>query len=188
MILAAISEFYRQRSQVDLSTRHTDQVIEAVTDPLTGLTNRRFLDGFFYPECRRQESSHFPLAVITCDIDNFKAINDKHGHQRGDEVLVQVSTLLRESLRGSDVVSRVGGEEFLIMAQRAKRKSAADIAEKLRQRIENLEIEGLPEGISASFGVVVADHYSELKAALLNADQNLYRAKNEGRNRVVADQ
>ncbi|WP_372777661.1 diguanylate cyclase domain-containing protein [Litorivivens sp.] len=186
MILAAISEFYRHHSHLALSTQHTDKVIEAVTDPLTGLTNRRFLDSFFFPDCMRQESAHFPLTVIACDIDNFKLINDRYGHKKGDDVLVSFAAALTDSLRSSDVISRVGGEEFLILVQRANEDSAREIAEKLRARVEQLDIEGFVEKITASFGVVVAQHYSDLQAAMLTADQYLYRAKKEGRNRVVS--
>jgi diguanylate cyclase len=186
MILATISEFYRHHSHLALSTQHTGKVIEAVTDPLTGLTNRRFLDSFFFPDCMRQESAHFPLTVIACDIDNFKLINDRYGHKKGDDVLVSFAAALTDSLRSSDVISRVGGEEFLILVQRANEDSAREIAEKLRACVEQIDVEGFPEGITASFGVVVAQHYSDLQAAMVTADEYLYRAKKEGRNRVVS--
>lgn len=126
------------------------------------------------------------MTVIACDIDHFKLINDRYGHLKGDNVLVGFAAALTNSLRSSDVISRVGGEEFLILVQRADEDSAREIAEKLRARVEQLDIEGLAEGITASFGVVVAKHYSDLHAAIATADAYLYRAKKEGRNRIVS--
>ncbi len=184
--LCTISEFFRHRSHQDLSSQHTDKLIEAVTDPLTGLTNRRFLDAFYLPDCRRNEDHKFPMAVILCDVDHFKQINDTTGHQTGDAVLTRVARLLAEGIRADDVVSRIGGEEFLILAQQADRKNGHQIAEKLRQKFEHCDFRELDNGVTASFGVAEALRYDQIEKAMELADKNLYEAKRLGRNRVVS--
>lgn len=187
VLLCFVSEYYRQRSHQDISTQHTAKMVEAVTDPLTGLTNRRFLDAFYFPDCRRETDRHFPLAVIVCDIDHFKTINDKHGHTTGDKVLQRVARMLSDNIRSNDVVSRVGGEEFLILAQRADLETGTAIAEKLRKKIESLEVRELEDGISGSFGVAVCQRFEQLNDTIKLADQHMYKAKSSGRNCVVAE-
>lgn len=184
--LCTISEFFRHRSHQDLSSQHTDKLIEAVTDPLTGLTNRRFLDAFYLPDCHRNEMRKFPMAVILCDVDHFKRINDTEGHKAGDTVLTRVARLLAENIRADDVVSRIGGEEFLILAQQADRESGHQIAEKLRKKLEHCEFRELNEGVTASFGVAEAIRYDRIEKAIELADNNLYEAKRLGRNRVIS--
>lgn len=184
--LSVISEFFRHRSHQDLSSQHTDKLIEAVTDPLTGLTNRRFLDAFYLPDCQRNETQKFPMAVILCDVDHFKQINDSAGHQAGDSVLVKVARILAESVRSEDVVSRIGGEEFLILAQQANAKNGHAIAEKLRKKLEQAEMRELADGVTASFGVAEATSFRELNDAITTADKLLYEAKHQGRNQVVS--
>ena len=184
--LSTISEFFRHRSHQDLSTQHTDKLIEAVTDPLTGLTNRRFLDAFYLPDCQRNEAQKFPMAVILCDVDHFKQINDSAGHQTGDGVLIKVARLLAENVRSEDVVSRIGGEEFLILAQQANAKNGHGIAEKLRKKLEQAEMRELTDGVTASFGVAQAASFRELNDAMARADKLLYEAKHQGRNQVVS--
>lgn len=186
VLLCFVSEYFRHRSHQDISSQHTAKMVEAVTDPLTGLTNRRFLDAFYFPDCRRNTERHFPLAVIACDIDYFKRINDESGHMVGDKVLQRIAKLLSENIRAGDVVSRVGGEEFLILAERADLDTGVAIAEKLREKLEQLEFRELEDGISASFGVEICRRFEQLGEAIEAADKRLYEAKRLGRNRVQA--
>jgi len=185
VLLCFVSEYYRHRSHQDISSQHTAKLVEAVTDPLTGLTNRRFLDAFYFPDCHRDADRHFPLSVILCDVDHFKAINDENGHATGDKVLQRVARLLSDNIRSNDVVSRVGGEEFLILAQRADLATGTAIAEKLREKIEQLDFRDLNKGITSSFGVATCERFDQLNQSIKLADTRMYEAKRQGRNCVV---
>ncbi len=186
VLLCFISEFFRQRSHQAISSQHTAKMVEAVTDPLTGLTNRRFLDAFYFPDCKRDADRHFPLAVIACDVDHFKKINDEFGHSVGDKVLQRVAIMLSENIRSNDVVSRTGGEEFLILAEHADLEIGKAIAEKLREKIESMDIRELDNNISSSFGVAICKRFEQLNETIELADQRMYEAKKLGRNRVFS--
>ncbi|MFT5576252.1 MAG: diguanylate cyclase (GGDEF)-like protein [Bermanella sp.] len=185
VLLCFVSEYFRQRSHLDISSQHTAKMVEAATDPLTGLTNRRFLDAFYFPDCKRDADRHFPLTVIVCDLDQFKTINDELGHSVGDTVLQHVARTLSESIRNNDVVSRIGGEEFLVLAERTALKVSTAIAEKLRGKIERMGIRELNHGITSSFGVAVCQRFDQLNQTIELADQRMYEAKKQGRNCVV---
>ncbi|MDB5369582.1 MAG: hypothetical protein JWP20_1140 [Roseomonas sp.] len=154
-------------------------------DPLTRLLNRR---GF-----ERKAASHFkpaarrPVSLILCDIDHFKSINDTFGHPAGDRVLAEFGALLRNSLRDTDILARVGGEEFIIMLPDEHREAALQVAERTRRHIEWSRPGDLPIGwrITASFGVVArlpGESWPELYARV---DRLLYLAKQRGRNCCV---
>ncbi|MEM1107088.1 MAG: diguanylate cyclase [Planctomycetota bacterium] len=156
----------------------------ATTDPLTGVLNRR---AFF----ERSEALRLAdvragreTSVIILDIDHFKSVNDNHGHARGDEVLKSVSSILTRSIRSSDVLSRYGGEEFCILLPDTPETGAMTLAEDLRQRIANSTSFGFP--VTASFGVVTFNKEEGLEESIDLADQALYQAKENGRNRVIA--
>jgi diguanylate cyclase (GGDEF)-like protein len=147
------------------------------------------LDSELLKERERARRFGHPLAVAMLDIDHFKSINDRFSHSLGDEVLRTVARLLRESCRLSDVVGRYGGEEFVLLLPETSVANAALLCEKLRRRIELHGWRSLhPElaGVTISIGVAAEGH--ETCAAVLDglafADQQLYRAKREGRNRV----
>lgn len=126
------------------------------------------------------------MSLIFIDIDHFKAINDTHGHSAGDEVLRKVAALLTGSIRGTDMVARVGGEEFIVLARGASESGAAGEAEKLRAKIEQLTFPTYPDlHVTASFGVVSSEKSQEAKELYRLADEALYKAKEGGRNRVV---
>jgi diguanylate cyclase (GGDEF)-like protein len=158
----------------------------ATRDALTGLVNRRELFARFERELALARRGR-ALSLVVLDIDHFKRINDSHGHPAGDEVLRQVAHCLARSVRESDVVARVGGEEFAVLAIDATGPAAAAMAESLRKAIESLEIDVEQQrvAISASFGVAAFGTESEIDALYRRADQALYEAKAGGRNRVV---
>lgn len=185
--LCYFNEHFRSRSHEAMSSQHTDKMVEAVTDPLTGLTNRRFLDTFYFPACKTSPKEHFPLGCIVCDIDHFKQVNDTYGHAAGDSVLKKVANLLANNVRGSDVVSRVGGEEFLVLTQMTDIAAARRIAESMRVAIEALEPKEAGGRITASFGLSIAESPEELESVITAADECLYKAKNNGRNNVHCD-
>jgi diguanylate cyclase (GGDEF)-like protein len=154
---------------------------ESRVDPLTGLLNRRGLEERFAAELARAKRDARPLAVVTVDIDHFKRINDKHGHQAGDRALVWLAAMLNEHTRGADIVARVGGEEFVIVLPGADGAAAQELAERLRRAIEEGDAEH-PFTISA--GVASALAPSTAHTLLDAADRALYAAKHAGRNRV----
>lgn len=164
----------------------------ALTDPLTGAWNRAGLEARAADEISRCSREDRPVAVIMVDIDNFKAFNDRYGHQGGDDALRCVATALRDSFqRGGDVVARYGGEEFAIVLPGADLSEAMAAAEKARGAIRALGLQhaGADAGIvTASFGVTAADPRHErvrLSDLVPDADAALYRAKADGRDRVL---
>ena len=129
------------------------------------------------------------MTLVMLDIDHFKHVNDRHGHDCGDEVLKRVTAVVAANLRASDVFGRWGGEEFLIACQGTRVRDAARLAEKLRERVEHGEFStsGGHLAVTASFGVALAPPGTPAAGALKRADEALYRAKEAGRNRVETD-
>lgn len=164
----------------------------AITDELTGLRNRRFMTGKIEEEHRRSQRYGHPYAVIMCDLDHFKAVNDGFGHSGGDVVLQHVSRLLSDNCRKVDTPGRWGGEEFLIVLPETTENDAVLVAEKLRTRIAEQKF-GLAAdarmAVTASFGVAgcVGHGAESANEVVRRADDALYRAKAKGRNRVETD-
>ena len=167
---------------------------EAITDPLTGIFNRRHLDRRLNQEVASARRWSQPLSILLLDIDHFKEVNDKHGHQAGDHVLAALGEVIVAELRESDVVARYGGEEFLVIAPHTPLIGATDIAERVRRSVESHDF-GLPAEpgairgrvVTVSIGVASIDGTVDKTEKLVRAaDDNLYRAKHEGRNRVSA--
>jgi len=163
----------------------------SITDELTGLANRRHFQNIFDREIILTERYATTLSLIMIDIDHFKKYNDYHGHLQGDVVLKKVADCLLHNTRGIDLTCRFGGEEFIILLPKTTSDGAMITAEKLRRVIEaehfNGEEESQPEGrLTLSLGVAsYPDHTSDIHTLLELADQALYRAKDQGRNRVV---
>ena len=152
-------------------------------DALTQLLNRRSFQE--YAQQRLADIRLYPMAVLACDIDHFKRINDSWGHKRGDEVLQLVSTTLKDSVRENDLVARFGGEEFVLLLTEISLEDAEAIALRI-QRDLRLNNEVLPSGytLTLSFGISALDSNTPLDQALREADRLLYEAKNAGRDRV----
>ncbi|PQM27873.1 sensor domain-containing diguanylate cyclase [Sphingopyxis lindanitolerans] len=157
----------------------------ANTDMLTGLPNRRHTLAFLDAALVGARDQGVPLAVAIFDIDHFKRINDDHGHAAGDEVIRRVARRARASLRDEDLVGRFGGEEFVCILQRSSAQAAEIVAERLRSAIEaeGRADEELPPA-TVSVGLAVYDGEGDIEALLHRADQALYLAKREGRNRL----
>ena len=152
-------------------------------DALTQLLNRRSFQE--YAQQRLADIRLYPMAVLACDIDHFKRINDSWGHKRGDEVLQLVSTTLKDNVRENDLVARFGGEEFVLLLTEISLEDAEAIAVRI-QRDLRLNNEVLPSGytLTLSFGISALDSNTPLDQALREADRLLYEAKNAGRDRV----
>ena len=182
-----------QQREIDALTARTRQLrVEqdklrrlATIDDLTGVLNRRgmeqSLDDF--------EEAAQGMTLVMLDIDHFKHINDRHGHDCGDEVLRRVAAVVAANLRASDVFGRWGGEEFLVASQGTRMRDAARLAEKLRERVQasDITVAGTRIAVTASFGVALSPPGVPAAAALKRADEALYRAKADGRNRVETD-
>ena len=158
----------------------------AMTDQLTGLYNRHYLEHAARKKIALAKRHGIDLSLIVIDVDHFKQVNDQHGHTVGDLVLAHISDLLSSEVRGEDIVARYGGEEFVVILDHCPLDAALEKAENFRAAIERLQPENLP--ISASFGVA---HYepeqdSDFGALFDRADKAVYCAKDSGRNCVVA--
>ncbi len=161
---------------------------EANIDPLTGLRNRRSFERTLSEFFRDFKKFGYPFSLIMLDLDNFKNINDTYGHLVGDRVLKEIGNILRNYLRAKDVPARTGGEEFTIILPGITREEALMVAERLRKVIANYTIEHEDRKISptASFGVAEMNEDIESPEDLLKmADENLYKAKRQGKNAVV---
>jgi len=157
----------------------------AATDALTGLANNRSIQDTLKRMVAHANRSDTPLAAILFDLDLFKQINDTYGHERGDEALAAVAAVATTSVRGSDFVGRWGGEEFLVLLPDTDHDGAAHVAEKMRDAIAHITLEGIERQLTASFGVAALPHDADDGSSLLrSADRALYRAKSNGRNRV----
>jgi len=158
---------------------------QADRDWLTGLHNRRYLAREAGRHAARPDSGPFSLAVL--DLDDFKGINDRFGHQAGDQVLMRVAALLLGGMRGQDVVVRTGGEEFVLLMPQTDAGAAAAASERLRHAIRDEPWDHIAPGmrLTASVGVASAPDASDLEALTQLADRRLYEAKRSGRDRVV---
>lgn len=156
-----------------------------MTDPLTGLANRRHLSEMLDRELSLARRSGRPLAALMADIDHFKSINDTYGHDRGDKVLKQVAQILRDACRKEDIVARYGGEEFLVILPDSGAGAAADCAERMRRAVADTSFAGIDRPVTASFGATVLTPADTEGDFIKRADTALYEAKAKGRNRVV---
>jgi len=163
---------------------------QSIRDSLTGLFNRRFVDEYLVREMSRAQRKSRQISMIALDIDHFKRINDTFGHSAGDVVLQQVGIVLKEHIRDSDIASRVGGEEFLLLLAESPLELAAKRAEDVRSAIHELSVKYEDQDlgrITASFGAAAFPEHGHTPEALFRAaDEALYRAKHAGRNRVVS--
>jgi diguanylate cyclase (GGDEF)-like protein len=159
-------------------------------DALTGCVNRRTTDTLIEHALQRSRRDGTPLAVALLDIDHFKQVNDQHGHRCGDAMLQAFARTVRARLRGSDVLGRVGGEEFLMLLPATDSVGAQSVCEEIRAAVAALQIEasdGRPVTVTVSGGIAVSTAGGRLDADRLYgwADQALYQAKAQGRNRMV---
>ena len=158
----------------------------ANTDPLTGILNRRRFNELLGTELTRTVRYETPTSILIFDIDNFKSINDVHGHQVGDDVIRTVVNLVSNNLRAPDIFCRWGGEEFIVLAVNCDSNCAMQLAEKLRQLIADSPFEKLNK-VTCSFGVTSYQIGDNSESLLKRADDNLYKAKMLGKNRCETD-
>jgi len=161
----------------------------ATLDPLTGLANRQMMMSQLVRERDRAIRQKDPLCVALVDIDHFKSVNDRFGHQFGDDVLRAVATALSNTVRPYDIVYRFGGEEFLLCLPGTNQDNAVQVLERARLAIVNLGLtddNGAPLIITATFGVTDLGADTSVEDSIKHADRALYEGKQAGRDRVVA--
>lgn len=159
----------------------------ANTDPLTGLYNRRTMMVHVQNMYEDYRTTNKPFSLIVCDIDDFKTVNDTYGHERGDEILVNISTILSSLTRGLDFVCRWGGEEFIIFLKNIDKKEAHSIAENIRKEIAEAEMKVGDKSIhvTMTFGVSSATETDDYQELFDLADSRMYQGKKSGKNKVV---
>lgn len=184
--LALYASIIPSRLQKDLWLSNNELKKISTMDQLTGVFNRRQLDQCIHHEVEKASRYSRPLSMLMIDIDHFKKVNDTYGHQIGDYALISISRILSQHIRSSDILGRFGGEEFVILCPESDKDEAAELGEKLRQTIEEYSFDTIGN-LTISIGI------SEFKAEMSNedllykADIALYKAKNGGRNQVVAE-
>jgi two-component system cell cycle response regulator len=185
------TQIRRQRYAVELRESVNHTLALAVTDELTGLYNRRYFDRHLAMMLEKAREQHRDMALMVIDMDYFKAVNDTHGHDAGDCVLKEFSARLRRNIRGVDLACRFGGEEFVVLMPDTDYQQAQSVAERVRTAVAERLFDVVAEKaltITVSVGVALNEHDTDTPEMLLKrADVALYRAKREGRNRVVFD-
>ena len=178
-----------QRDITELKKLEYDLQVLCRTDPLTTAANRRAFNEILSQEFSRFQRSNQEYALIMVDLDHFKAINDKHGHQVGDQVLIEVTERCRDNLRVHDMIARLGGEEFCIILPYTSQDQAKQVAVRLQQAIKEkpIMVDGLRVSITLSAGVsLVSSSDQDGHEAVDRADQKLLKAKKLGRDQVCA--
>lgn len=161
----------------------------AITDQLTGVFNRRGFEEQSRKMFSLAKQKKMPITIVVADIDHFKSINDSYGHGVGDEAIKSFADLLQMGIRESDVLGRVGGEEFVILLPNTELESAIKLVERVREEVATTPVQCEKENITmtASFGVAqFGVNAHSMREILANADGALYQAKNAGRNQVIA--
>lgn len=172
---------------IDSRKKLTDKIKRmSEQDYLTGLFNRRIIHEVIEHEILRSRRYNSTFAVILMDIDNFKTTNDTFGHNAGDKLLVEISDILRQTIRESDTAGRWGGEEFIVFCPQTDIDGAIALAEKLRVNIETNDFGDIGYK-TASFGVARIESGENVTALISRADAALYSAKTSGKNRVIAN-
>jgi two-component system, cell cycle response regulator len=167
-----------------LQQREAQIVASSLTDPLTGVGNRRYLEQALVAEISRASRTGTRLCAIMADLDHFKGVNDTYGHAAGDRVLAAFGDLLRRHTRVIDIAARFGGEEFIVLLPNTDLENAISIANRIRESLAACPIESLPDPVTASFGVAEMAPDESGSGLLRRADAALYEAKHSGRNRV----
>ena len=158
-------------------------------DPLSGLLNRRGMRERLQSEFERSQRYNSDLTVMMCDIDHFKVVNDQYGHDKGDEVIKNLGAIFKSGLRKIDSLARWGGEEYLILLPETNGEQGMQLAEKLRRKIEETQYtqDDKTFSVTISIGVHQMASTDTINQAITKADTNLYKAKEQGRNRCILD-
>lgn len=183
-----MKEYHEELNEINTILEHKNKEYEAMasTDSLTGLYNRKKFTELYKSSYKTMTQRNNNMSMIMLDIDFFKKVNDTHGHNSGDNVLIQVSHAILKALRDTDIVSRWGGEEFLVLLPATDLDNAAYLAEKIRSNIQELKIDRVGH-ITASLGVSQVNKGDKMDDIIDRVDKALYLAKNSGRNIVKTE-
>ena len=160
----------------------------AVTDGLTGISNRPSVEKSLQIEFERSKRYNSPLSLILLDVDHFKDVNDTYGHQKGDEILIAFAALLKKACRTNDIAARYGGEEFVMVLPQSNAQGAFKIAERVREEMMKISFTGNESNFAVTVSCGVAEFnkdYESINKLIAAADQALYKAKNGGRNKTI---
>lgn len=190
LLARARTQIRRKKYQEALKANYKQSISMAITDGLTGLYNRHYLNTHLANMVREALSKNKPLSLAMMDLDNFKSINDTHGHDAGDRALQQLAKTIVGSTRGADLVARFGGEEFVVLMPETDMKPALEAAERIRRMVQTTPLQ-LTDTVQAertiSIGVATINPIGDSAESLLKrADNAAYEAKGAGKNRVVA--
>lgn len=191
LIARTSTQIRRKKYQDLLRESYEENLTAAVVDSLTKLYNRRYLDAHLANMVQKSHDKNMPLAIMSLDIDHFKEVNDKPGwgHHIGDEVLKEMGSRIRETIRNTDLATRPGGEEFVVIMPNTDLQQATNGAERTRQRVQDspfvISAEPGEAHITVSIGVACLNSGEDAQSLLQRADKALYQAKETGRNRVI---
>ena len=165
---------------------------ESLTDPLTGLGNRKYFDRTMRTAIQNALQNNQPLSLLIMDIDHFKSFNDSYGHLTGDQVLRLVATSLKQTIKGQDITARYGGEEFTVVLPDTALRQALTVADHIRRAIMSKELKKKSTGeilgrVTISAGVAMLKPGDDIDSMIERADACLYAAKRNGRNRVICE-
>ena len=177
-------ELSRKNSKLEKAKMKIEELLK--TDKLTGLSNRRYFMEYFEKMIANAKRHSLPLSLVMCDLDHFKKINDNYGHGAGDKVLAALGKLLLAETRQEDLASRIGGEEFTIILNGTPLAEGKTYADRVRKKVSRLEIEEIDKKITISMGITELKAEDDAESFLKRADKALYKAKNNGRNRLEA--
>jgi diguanylate cyclase (GGDEF)-like protein len=176
--------------QKNTELQQANEVLEqlSITDGLTKVHNHRYFQELLAHESKRIERTGAPLSLMLIDLDDFKQLNDRYGHAAGDQVLIRLAQLLNEAIRESDVLARYGGEEFVVLSSATDLPGAQILAEKIRLTIEQADfrIDEAKHPLDVTVSIGVAEFAGSARQLFRAADAALYRAKDQGKNCVVA--
>lgn len=175
--------------QIEEQAEELDRTrLEARTDPLSGTYNRKAFDEamtYLLSNFKREKDG---FALVMCDVDRFKWINDTHGHAAGDKVVCNLGEILKLAVRGEDYVARFGGDEFALLLRHADIAAAAAVANRVRQSVERRNFDAGTDGnriaVTLSMGLAVAQEGDTISALVERADRALYESKHQGRNQL----
>jgi diguanylate cyclase (GGDEF)-like protein len=189
IISSLLGAFYGSGQQIAAELRKSEQRFRelSIRDDLTGLHNQRHYFKQLKAEIERTNRYGQPLSLLILDLDNFKKYNDTFGHIAGDEILEKAGEILRQSLRITDSAYRYGGEEFAVLLPETTGLEALHFAERIRRTFENIDLTLQKEqniSVTVSIGVAQYESGEELNAFIKRTDNNMYAAKNEGKNRI----
>ena len=176
-----MENFYNRLS---LEEQYKQLATESITDPLTGLYNKRSFNDDLKKEWARSQRSKLPFCVIMMDIDDFRSVNETFGHIAGDQLIRELSDMIRNEVRLSDKVYRYGGEEFLVLVPESTLEVTAAVAERIRGVIEKNHFSGVRKSVTVSMGIAQSEEDINIDILVNRADQKLLLAKKNGRNRI----